>query len=93
MRKREWKQFNLFKQEVLKYDSLYIEDLHMLIRRYTFDCNRKFTFFKSRNPILTTAKAKSSYYRFWIRMLEKQKILIPKKPFVWEVNNGFKKNI
>jgi len=77
-----------FINEILKYEQINIDEIYLLINRYTF--TKKKSYF-GRN----WEKKKESqvrYHRHWIRMAEGIKVLEPIKIHLWNVNldNGLK---
>ena len=68
MDNQEKKQFNLFKEEIKKYEVLPSELAMMLLSRYTYPLNKRKFF----NPSL-----KMRYYSYWFKILVKSKLLIP----------------
>lgn len=70
--------FERFKKEVKRYKKIDIRTLEMLVLRYA-PSNRRFF----------NQKHKLSYYKFWIKRIEKSGLINPKVGFigVWDVNS------
>lgn len=73
---KENKQFNEFRTEVLKYNSITTDELVMLISRYT-EGNMGRRFFNN--------KLKIRYYSFWIKILHKSGILEQSGMLAWKI--------